>query len=52
MKSITNEALTELQRRRIAGEVETRRAKAGELPSPLPRWQECKRQWEAADQQS
>ncbi|MEH0656023.1 hypothetical protein QA995_42625 [Streptomyces scabiei] len=49
MKSIRNEALAEIQRRRIVGEFETRRAKAGELPSTLPRWAEYKGQLEAAD---
>ncbi|MFB8086075.1 hypothetical protein [Streptomyces sp. NPDC055992] len=51
MKSIRTEALTEIQRRRIAGEFETRRAKAGEPPSTLPRWAEYKRQLEAADKE-
>ncbi|KND46635.1 hypothetical protein IQ64_00225 [Streptomyces stelliscabiei] len=49
MKTIRNEALAEIQRRRIVGEFETRRAKAGELPSTLPRWAEYKGQLEAAD---
>ncbi|MBQ0865689.1 hypothetical protein ACH4RA_18900 [Streptomyces smyrnaeus] len=52
MKSIRNEALTEINRRRIVGEFETRRAKAGERPSTLPRWPEYKRKLEAADQES
>ncbi|MGW6565071.1 hypothetical protein [Streptomyces sp. NPDC054975] len=52
MKSIRNEALIEIQRRRIVGEFETRRARAGELPSTLPRWAEYKRHLEAADQES
>ncbi|MFF9034548.1 hypothetical protein ACF090_03645 [Streptomyces sp. NPDC014892] len=47
MKWIRNEALTEVQRRRIVGEFETRRAKVGELPSTLPRWAEYERQLEA-----
>ncbi|MEU8773569.1 hypothetical protein [Streptomyces sp. NPDC048606] len=51
LKSIRNEALTEIQRRHIAGEFETRRAKAGELPSTLPRWAEFKRQWEVAHEE-
>ncbi|MEU7318678.1 hypothetical protein [Streptomyces sp. NPDC007083] len=52
MKSISNEAFTEIQRRRIVGECETRRAKAGELPSTLPRWPEYKKKLEAEDQES
>ncbi|MBE4735144.1 hypothetical protein [Streptomyces caniscabiei] len=51
MRSIRNEALTEIQRRRVVGEFETRRAKAGELPSTLPRWAEYKRRLEAADKE-
>ncbi|MDX3135857.1 hypothetical protein PV367_40060 [Streptomyces europaeiscabiei] len=51
MRSIRNEALTEIQRRRVVGEFETRRAKAGEQPSTLPRWAEYKRQLEAADKE-
>ena len=47
MKSIRNEALVEIQRRRIVGEFETRRAKAGELPSTLPRWAAYKRRLES-----
>ncbi|MBD9725938.1 hypothetical protein [Streptomyces caniscabiei] len=47
MKSIRNEALVEIQRRRIVGEFETRRAKAGELPSTLPRWAAYKRRLDA-----
>jgi hypothetical protein len=52
MKLIRNEALMEIQRRRIVGEFETRRAKADELPSTLPRWAEYKGQLEAADEES
>ncbi|MDA5280002.1 hypothetical protein [Streptomyces sp. Isolate_45] len=52
MKSIRKEASTEIRRRRIVGEYETRWAKAGELPSTLPRWAEYRRQLEAADQES
>ncbi|MFF4579802.1 hypothetical protein ACFY15_15545 [Streptomyces sp. NPDC001373] len=52
MKSIRNDALAEINRRRIVGEFETRRAKSGEVPSTLPRWSEYKRQLQAEDQES
>ncbi|MEU9700879.1 hypothetical protein [Streptomyces sp. NPDC047981] len=51
MKLIRQEASAEIRRRRIAGEFETRRAKAGELPSTLPRWADYKRQLETSDQE-
>nr|WTB12088.1 hypothetical protein OG546_49890 [Streptomyces antimycoticus] len=48
-QATADDALMEINRRRIAGEVETRPVRPGEPPSGLPRWPEYKRRLDASD---